>query len=209
MGLIRTAFSLILVLLMASRVAHPSEAQDAHGGQHAFDFELGSWHTRLSLLRNPLSGSSTWVEYEGTSEVRSIWDGRANLVELDVSGPSGHIQGLNLRLYNPELDQWSLHFANARTGTMTEPVVGRFSDGRGAFYGQEMIDGRVVFVRFFITEITPDSVRFEQAFSGDGGATWETNWVAIDTRVKDDSTRSRAVQGRDCSLFRPRWGRDR
>jgi hypothetical protein len=154
-------------------------------GQDDFDFEIGTWRTSLSLLRNPLSGSSTWVEYEGTSVVRKVWDGRANLVELDVEGPTGRIEGLSLRLYNPESGQWSLNFANSAYGVLTPPVIGGFENGRGEFYGQEMLNGKQIFVRFVISDITPTSCRFEQAFSDDGGETWEVNWIAVDTRIED------------------------
>src|SRR5919112_1042281 len=81
-------------------------------GRHDFDFEIGAWKTHLRRLLNPLSGSNTWVEYEGTTVVRRVWNGRANLVELVADGPVGHFEGLSLRLYNPESRQWSLNFAN-------------------------------------------------------------------------------------------------
>jgi hypothetical protein len=153
-----------------------------HDGQHDFDFEIGSWTTRLTRLSGPLSGSTEWLEYTGTSVVRPIWGGRANLVELDVEGPAGRIEGMNLRLYNPESRVWSLSFASSRDGTLTPPTVGSFSEGRGEFYGLESLNGRPIFVRFVISDITTSSCRFEQAFSDDGGASWELNWVAIDTR---------------------------
>lgn len=153
-------------------------------GQHDFDFEIGTWTTRLSRLQHPLSGSTTWVEYAGTTIVRKVWDGRANLVELQVEGPAGHIEGLSLRLYNPQSRQWSLNFSNSRGGTLSEPVIGEFRNGRGEFYGQESMDGRAILVRFVISEITATSARFEQAFSDDGGKTWEVNWIAVDTRVE-------------------------
>jgi hypothetical protein len=72
-------------------------------GQHDFDFEVGTWKTHLSRRLHPLTGSVTWVEYEGTTFVRKVWNGRANLVELEVDGPKGHIEGLSLRLYNPQI----------------------------------------------------------------------------------------------------------
>ncbi|MGH8495428.1 MAG: hypothetical protein ACREVN_04780 [Gammaproteobacteria bacterium] len=165
----------------------PSQASEARDGQHDFDFEFGTWKTHLKRLQNPLTGSRTWVEYEGTSVVRKVLNGRANLVELDVEGPSGRIEGLSLRLYNPEARQWSLNFSSLRTGTLSPPVIGAFEDGRGEFYGQEMLNGRAILVRFIISDITPTSARFEQAFSDDGGKTWEVNWIAIDTRVNDES----------------------
>lgn len=160
-------------------------AIEKRDGQHDFDFEIGSWTTRLSRLARPLTGDTTWVHYEGTSVVRKVWDGRANLVELDVAGPTGRIEGLSLRLYDPEARQWSLNFSNSRGGTLSPPVIGDFKNGRGEFYGQELLNRRAILVRFIISDITPTSARFEQAFSEDGGKTWEVNWIAIDTRVKD------------------------
>jgi hypothetical protein len=155
-------------------------------GQHDFDFEIGTWKTHLSRRLHPLTGSNTWVEYDGTSIVRKVWNGRANLVELVADGPAGHFEGLNLRLYNPESHQWSLNFANANGGTMSQPTIGEFKNGRGEFYDQETLNGRAILVRFVISDITPSSCRFEQAFSDDGGKTWEVNWIAIDTRVSDE-----------------------
>ena len=156
---------------------------DAQDGQRAFDFEIGHWTTHLKRLRNPLSGSTQWVEYQGTTVVREVLDGRANLVELKVDGPAGRIEGLSLRLYNPESRQWTLNFANIADGLLTEPMVGEFRDGRGEFYAQDTFKGRAVLVRFVISILGQDSCRFEQSFSADGGKTWELNWVATDTRL--------------------------
>lgn len=156
-------------------------------GQNDFDFEIGTWKTSLKRLQKPLTGSTAWVEYEGTTVVRKVWDGRANLVELDVKSSAGRIEALSLRLYNPESRQWSLNFANVKGGVMTTPTIGEFKNGRGEFYSQETFNGRAILVRFVISDVTPNSCRFEQAFSDDGGKTWEVNWVAVDTRVKDES----------------------
>jgi hypothetical protein len=103
-------------------------------------------------------------------------------VELDVDGPAGRIQRLSLRLYNPESRQWSLNFSNSSAGTLSPPSIGEFKDGRGEFFAQESLNGRAILVRFVISVITPDSCRFEQSFSDDGGRTWEVNWIATDTR---------------------------
>ena len=159
-----------------------SSVQD---GQHDFDFEIGTWKTHLRRLLNPLTGSTTWVEYDGTTVVRKVWNGRANLVELIADGSAGHFEGLSLRLYNPQSRQWSLNFANASSGVLAQPTIGEFKNGRGEFFDQETLNGRAILVRFVISDITPNSCRFEQAFSDDGGKTWEVNWVATDTRVKD------------------------
>jgi len=160
----------------------PTPAQTGRDGQHDFDFEIGTWATKLQRLQNPLSGSTTWVDYQGTRRVREILNGRANLVELEVEGASGSIEGPSLRLYDPEARQWSLNFASARSGVLTPPVYGGFNGNCGEFYGQDTLNGRAILVRFVISDIEPDSARFEQAFSIDGGRTWEVNWIAIDTR---------------------------
>lgn len=153
-------------------------------GSHDFDFEIGTWKTHLRRLQHPLTGSTTWLEYDGTSTVRKIWGGKANLVELDAVGPAGHIEGLSLRLYNPQSHQWSLNYANAAGGTLGVPTVGAFRDGRGEFYDQEEFGGRMILVRNVWSDITPGACRFEQAFSQDGGKTWEVNWIATDTRIQ-------------------------
>jgi hypothetical protein len=165
--------------------AGTEQHKDALDGQHDFDFEIGTWKTDLKRLLHPLSGSQDWVECHGTSVVRKVWDGRANLVELTAECPGGsHFEGLNLRLYNPASHQWSLNFANARSGTLGVPTVGEFKNGRGEFYDQETFNDRAVLVRFLIIPVSADLWRFEQSFSDDGGKTWELNWVATDTRIK-------------------------
>jgi hypothetical protein len=69
-----------------------------------------------------------------------------------------------------------------RDGLLTAPVYGSFSEGRGSFFGQDTVDGRVVLVRFVISDITPTSARFEQSYSDDDGKSWLVNWIATDTR---------------------------
>ncbi|HZR55752.1 MAG TPA: hypothetical protein VFA74_02675 [Terriglobales bacterium] len=191
------ACSLILGLLPLCGLAQENSAASspsvpaARDGQHDFDFEIGTWKTHISRLQHPLTGSDTWVEYEGTSVVRPVWNGRANLVELEVDGPAGHIEGLSLRLYNPESHQWSINFANSKVGSLGQPTVGEFKNGRGEFFDQEPFNGRIILVRNVWSDITPNSGRFEQAFSDDGGKTWEVNWIATDTRVKDEPAAAR------------------
>ena len=167
--------------------ASPQPALTDRDGRHDFDFEFGTWRTHLWRLRQPLSGSNTWVEYEGITVVRKVWNERANLVELEVDGPAGHIEGLNLRLYNPQSHQWSLNFASSSGGALGQPTIGEFKNGRGEFFDQELFNGRAILVRFVISDIKPDSCRFEQSFSEDGGKTWEVNWIAIDQRGRAES----------------------
>jgi hypothetical protein len=167
-----------------ARPEHSSNPPGAGDGQHDFDFEIGSWKTDLKVLQHPLTGSTTWIEYHGTSVVHKIWNGRANMVELSVDGPAGHLEGLSLRLYNPDSHQWSLNFANSKVGTIGVPTVGAFKNGRGEFYDMEPVNGKMLLVRNVWSDISADSCHFEQAFSVDGGKSWETNWIATDTRIK-------------------------
>ncbi|HUA79869.1 MAG TPA: hypothetical protein VL997_05815 [Dyella sp.] len=154
---------------------------------HEFDFEIGTWKTHVSLLSHPLTGSKTWAEYNGVTVVRKVWDGQANLVELDMKNASSHLQLASLRLYNPATHQWSLNVVNAKSGELGVPTVGAFADGRGVFYDKEVWDGKPIVVRFVIEPRNADAVHFEQAFSADNGKTWEINWIADDTRMKDRS----------------------
>jgi hypothetical protein len=157
-------------------------------GQHDFDWMHGAWKVYLKRLVKPLTGSTTWVEYEGTQVTRKVWGGKANLDEFIADSPAtkAHLEGLTLRLYNPETREWSIYWANARNGTLgLPPTVGRFTDGRGEFYDEEEWEGRHITVRYVWSDITPTSARFEQAFSVDGGKTWEPNWISTITRVKE------------------------
>jgi hypothetical protein len=186
--------ALISMLLLASSLAQANPSLQPKDGQHDFDFEIGTWKTHLRRLLHPLSGSTEWADYDGVTTVRSLWDGRANLVELDASGSAGQLRAMSLRLYNAGSRQWSLNFASSSGGQMSTPAIGVFKQGRGEFYDQETLGSRAILVRFVILPQGPDSCRFEQSFSDDGGKTWELNWIADDTRGKDaDSDAVRAV----------------
>ena len=167
----------------------PQHRGSARDGQRDFDFSIGTWKTHISRLQSPLTGSTTWVEYDGISVVRDILNGHANLFELTADGPAGHIEGVGLRLYNPQSHQWSLNWANGKTGILGVPTTGEFENGRGVFVDQELFNDRVILVRNSFMDITPDSARFEQTFSDDEGKTWETNWVMTFKRLKAADTR--------------------
>jgi hypothetical protein len=159
-------------------------------GQHDFDFEIGSWNIHLSRLQDRLAGSTTWVDFDGTSVTRKVWNGRANLEECETDSSQGHIEGLTLRLYNPQSHQWSIYWANGKDGILAQPMIGEFKNGRGEFFDQEPWKGRAVYVRFIWSDTNTKSPHFEQAFSDDGGKTWEVNWITNQTRVNDESAKS-------------------
>ncbi|HTV84246.1 MAG TPA: hypothetical protein VME63_02505 [Dyella sp.] len=152
-------------------------------GSHDFDFNLGTWHTHIRTLQHPLSGSSSWTEMNGTVTVRKIWGGKASMEEIEADGPDGHFEGMTLFLYNPATHQWSQTYAGSKDGVMENTAYGQFKDGRGEFLSQEPYQGRTILVRTVWSDITPNSHRFEQAFSDDDGKTWEPNFVASLTRI--------------------------
>lgn len=185
--ILAAGFSALMVIAMAaSGNASSDPASSAVAdNQRDFDWELGTWRTSVRVLAEPLSESADeWLQFAGTSVVRPLSDRRANVVELAVSGPTGRIDGLNLRLYEPQAQRWSLTFVSLRDGLLTPAVYGGFHDGVGEFYGDDQLGGRPIKVRFLISRQGADVAKFEQAFSADGGTTWETNWFAVDRRIR-------------------------
>jgi hypothetical protein len=160
-----------------------SSVESRPDGQHDFDFEIGKWNIHLKRLVHPLTGSNEWVESDGTSVTRPLWNGRANIEEFETEGTVGHIQGMTLRLYDPVGKQWNLFWANSRDGNLAIPTIGSFNNGRGEFYDFERIADRFVWVRYQWSQITGTSAHFEQAFSEDGGRTWEVNWITDQKRA--------------------------
>lgn len=153
-----------------------------HNGRTDFDFFIGSWKAHTRRLRERLKGSNDWEEFEGTAMVRTVLSGMGNIDEITIDREVGRLEGLTLRLYNPESRQWSLYWASSVDGILQRPLIGSFVEGRGEFYSQEFFEGRSIFCRFICSHITETSCRWEQAFSTDGGKTWEINWIAELTR---------------------------
>jgi hypothetical protein len=166
-----------------------TSAANERDGQHDFDPLIGAWKYHLKRRLNPLTGSNTWVEFDGTGGCRKVWDG-ASLDQVELDGPNGHIEGLTLRVYNPQSHQWRLYWANKKVGILDPPQVGEFKNGRGEFFAQDTINGKTILIRFVWTNTTTDTPHFEQSFSDDGGKTWEVNWITDQTRVPDESDKA-------------------
>jgi hypothetical protein len=167
--------------------AERKTATTRHDGQHDFDFEFGRWKAHNRRLQHPLSGSNEWVEFDGTLVAQPIWGGRATMDEYEADGPSGRVSGMTVQIYSRETHQWSLYGADSRTGAFSfPPSAGEFRNGRGEFYDQEEFHGRSILSRIMWTA-SIDAPRWEQAFSVDGGKTWETNWIVTYARVNDES----------------------
>lgn len=179
----RRSISLCLFLCIMTVIAHPLHAfAQQRDGIHDFDWDIGTWKVHQRRLLHPLTGSTTWVEYDGTDAVTKIWDG-ANSGKIESTGPAGNLEIYTLRLYNPDAHQWNIYFSNSAGGTLSAPVVGEFQGGRGEFYDQEQYKGKAILVRFRVYDITQNSCHFDQAFSADGGKTWETNFDVTEARA--------------------------
>jgi hypothetical protein len=153
-------------------------------GSHDFDFLHGAWRIHNRKLREPLTGSEEWYEFDGRSTERPFWDGQGNLEEYEATLPDGTpLRGIALRLYQPKARRWTIHWSNSASGTLDPPMTGAFRDGRGEFYSHEDYRGRMILVRFIWTSSGSDAARWEQAFSEDAGRSWETNWVMEFTRA--------------------------
>ncbi len=178
----RTATIGLCVLALATAANAAVEARD---GSHDFDFDVGHWRTHAWRRERPLTGSTDWAEMDGTTIVRPILEGRGNLAEVRLAGATRTIDLIALRRYDANARQWTIDFATPDVGTPGVPAIGEFRNGRGDFYDQESIGGHAVLVRFSIWPVTGDVVESEQAFSEDGGRTWELNWRSHYTRIVD------------------------
>jgi hypothetical protein len=178
--------SLALPASAAGEAAQPAiaGAAAARDGQRDFDFNFGVWKTHIKRVLDPLSGSDHSIELNGTVTVRKIWDGRAQLEEIEADGPNGHWVGLTLFLYDPSAHQWSQTFVDSKSGVLTPGLIGSFKNGRGELYAQDTVAGRSILIRGVWSEIKPDSHHFEESYSDDGGKTWAPAFIASLTREK-------------------------
>jgi hypothetical protein len=147
-----------------------------HTGMHDFDFLVGEWRVHHHRLK---PDSQEWVDFDGTCSNRKLMDGGANMEEHALPAPYGAYRAIGLRAYDPKTDQWAIWWLDGRypSGPLDPPVKGRFENGVGTFYGDEMQDDKPKRLRFLWSNITPTSARWEQSLSSDGGKRWETNWI--------------------------------
>jgi hypothetical protein len=157
--------------------------QTENDGRNDFDFLIGTWRVHHRTLKKRLNGSTDWEEFDGDTVDRKILNGLGNMDENLIHSKKGPVHAISLRLFNPESREWSIYWSTDVTGTLDVPMIGGFKDGRGEFYSQEVFEGRHIYNRFIWSKITANSCQWEQAFSEDGGKTWETNWIMEFERV--------------------------
>lgn len=186
-----TLLPALLLVASLAMLMHPThciaqqtaKAAVLRDGSHDFDFNIGTWKTNIKRLKDPLSGTTAWINMEGTVTVRKVWGGKASLEEIEVNSP-GRWEGATLFLYNPTSRQWSQNFVSADDGTLETPTIGSFKNGVGELYAHDTYKGRHVLVKGTWSHIQPNSHQYEEAYSADGGKTWETYFSASLTRLK-------------------------
>lgn len=164
-------------------VAAVDNAAAERDGRHDFDFLIGSWHVHHRRLRHALAHSTEWYGFDGTCLFRTVLD-FANMDENVLDMPSKRVYGVTVRFYNRSTHEWSIYWGTDKLGDLALPAtVGKFDEhGIGRFYDHETFEGKPIVVRYTWTHPTPNAPHWEQAFSSDGGKTWETNWTSDFTR---------------------------
>jgi hypothetical protein len=180
-------------------------ASGAIAAERDFDFAVGSFTTKVRRLQKPLTGSTAWIEGKGEVRTRKVLGGLGQLEEVELDTPSGHYQGIALRLYDPATRLWSFYLANARRGTLAgPPALGAFKDGRVELFDQEDYEGRTILVRHTVAPIE-GGYHFEQAFSADGGKSWEPNWIADCLRAELPALPEARDRNRDFDASVGKW----
>ena len=143
-----------------------------------FDFAVGDWHVKHRRLLDRLVGCNDWIEFDGLMSTQKVLGGYGNVEDNLLLFPDGACRALALRSFNSQTKQWSIWWLDSRLpGQIDVPVVGQFENGVGTFYADDALNGMPIRIRFIWSSENPNNPCWEQAFSADGGATWETNWT--------------------------------
>ena len=154
-------------------------------GLHDFDFLVGSWKIHHLRLRERLAGNNEWDEFDGTCSMCLTMGGWGNFDDNVINLPGGAYRAMGFRAYDSKTGLWAIWWLDGRypAADLAPPVKGRFQDGIGLFYADDSLRGKPIRVRYTWSMITPTSAHWEQAFSPDGGKSWETNWKMDLSRV--------------------------
>ena len=159
------------------------QTNDTKATSHDFDFFMGDWRVRHRQLKARLASSREWIEFDGTTTVQKILGGQGNLDDNVIDKPGGSYRAVTLRTFDPKTNRWSIWWFDARhPGDIEPPVVGSFENGVGTFYADDTFNGKPIRVRFIWSRTGTATPHWEQAFSPDGGNSWETNWIMDFTR---------------------------
>ena len=169
----------------------PQKPQSSNvSAEHDFDFLVGSWTVEHRRLKHRLAHSSEWETFSGTCHTWRVLGGQGDIDDNFLQAPAGSYRAVTMRSFDPATKSWSIWWLDSRNPHhLDPPVVGKFLDGVGTFFANDTFDGRPIVVRFIWSDITANSAKWQQAFSADGGKTWETNWVMEFHRVAEGQPR--------------------
>lgn len=150
----------------------------AHTGARDFDFLIGDWRVQHRRLKERLVGCTAWEDFDGSCAARPILGGQGNIDDNWLNLPAGAYCATTVRAFDPVSRRWAIWWLDARTPhTLDVPVTGGFENGVGAFHADDTLNNAPIKVRFLWKGADGPSPRWEQAFSSDKGAHWETNWI--------------------------------
>jgi hypothetical protein len=188
----RDMMRLSLIAAAATSLSFPPDAPAASGaspnagndGARDFDWLIGSWRVRHRRLKERLANNNEWIEFDGTCSMRTLLGGCGNVDDNWLAMPGGAYRAVGLRAFDPQTKTWAIWWLDGRyPATLDKPVVGGFTNGVGTFMADDTFKDRPIKVRFEWSKITPVSAQWEQAFSPDGGHSWEMNWHMDFTRT--------------------------
>lgn len=164
--------------------AQERAASPPASGASGFDFLIGDWRVENRKLKKRLTRSNDWFEFSGRFTVRPILDGAGNMDDLVLDDPNGRQSGSSIRLFDRATKTWSIYWIDASSPTIEPPAVGAVVDGVATLFGEERFEGRIVGLRYVYRNLSPQNASWEQAYSDDGGKSWEINWVMNFTRIQ-------------------------
>jgi len=173
-------------LLASQDSPTPGQETANLAGLHDFDFLVGSWRVHHRRLKQRLADNHEWVPFEGTCVMQKLMDGYSNVDDNVLNLPEGAYRAVGLRTYDPKTAQWAIWWLDGRMpfNPLDPPVKGGFKNGVGTFETDDTLRGKPIRVRFTWSHITATTAHWEQAYSPDGGKTWETNWLMEFERVE-------------------------
>ncbi|HEX7964212.1 MAG TPA: DUF1579 domain-containing protein [Gammaproteobacteria bacterium] len=180
-----TAFMGLSAPGAAAQDLPPAQQGDDLSGLHAFDLRAGCWNIHNHVLKERLANSHDWFDYEGTQRVWIVMGGYGNMDDNELRTPKGTHYGASVRTYDPKTGIWSIWWYDGRSPSdnVDPPLKGRFKGSVGTFYSDASLRDKPIKARFIWSGITATAAHWEQAFSSDGGKTWETNWTADFSKI--------------------------
>ncbi len=187
----KTTTSTTLTKASPTMTASSTSIDSEKKGRSDFDFLVGDWQTVQTRSTKPLQDDAPWETFNAAIHMEKLPGNIGNIDSLVAPDWRPNWVGVTIRIFNGETGLWSIYWLAGKTGgidsgtgQLSVPVVGKFENDIGIFESDEVIDGTALRVRYTWTNVDIDHIKWQQAFSFDGGKTWKTNWRMSGTRMK-------------------------